>query len=111
MTSRSGPARGHSDYQIDMLIRCALRERVARTAPSAAVWQRVCTTARRTAGLWGAWNRITYQFEAVGVCLFDADTARASRGEWDSNWASTPLVRYDQHWSRLNRHQVLRLVA
>ena len=111
MTSRSGPVRGRSDYHLDMLIRCALRERVSGRAPSPIVWRRVHTAARRTRGFRQAWNRLTYQFEAVGVCLSGADTVWASHGDWGGSWASAPLVRYDQYWSRLSRHQVLRLMA
>ena len=111
MTSRSVPVRGPSDNQFNVLMRCALRERVARTVPSPMVWEQIHSRARRTGGLWQTWNRLTHQFQAVGIYLASADSALASRGEWSNSWASTPLVRYDQHWSRLHRHQVLRLVA
>lgn len=111
MTSRSGSVRGPSDYQLDMLVRCALRERVAGTAPSPAVWRRIHTKARRAGGFWQVWSRLTYQFEAVGICLSGADTVVASRETWTSHWGSSAWVRYDRHWLPFNRHQVLRLVA
>jgi hypothetical protein len=111
MTSRSGPVGRRLDRQLDLLIRCSLRERVAGTSPSPDAWRRIHASARRTGGLWQAVNRLTYHFEAVGIFLSGADSAVASRESWGSHWGSPAVVRYDQHWSPLNRHQVLRLVA
>ena len=111
MTSRSDRWLRDSDDQLDVLIRCAVRERAAGAVPSRGAWERIRYTIKRSGGFWQAWSRLGTQVEAIGMYLAGEDSGLPGRD--DRVWrpgGGAPRA-YDLHWTRLNRHQVMRLVA
>jgi hypothetical protein len=100
-----------SDDQLDVLIRCAVRERAAGAAPPRGAWERILCTIARSSGLWQVWSRLGTRVEAIGMYLAGEDSGLPGLG--DPVWYlgdGAPRA-HDLHWTRLNRHQVIRLVA
>ena len=111
MTSLDAPAPARSRDHVDVLIRCALRDRVAKAAPSSAVWGRVVTSAERSRDLRFVLSRIGLRLESVGIFVCGMDVALPESTAWVHRHGRTAFLGHDLRWTWLNRHQVLRLVV
>ena len=111
MTSRSDRWLRESDDQLDVLIRCAVRERVAEAAPSRRNWERVVAATRYSLALRQAWSRLGIQLEAIGMYLAGEDSGLPARDARARPPGGGAPRAYDLHWTRLDRHQAMRLVA
>jgi hypothetical protein len=96
---------------VDVLIRCALRDRLANAAPSPAIWGRIVTGAERSRDLRFMLSRIGLRLESVGIFVFGMDVALPESAARAHRHSRTAILGHDLRWTWLNRHQVLRLVV
>ena len=111
MTSRKQRLLRQADDQLDVLIRCALRERVARAAPSQGTWERIRLTVGRSGGFWHAWGWLGVQMGAIGWYVIGDNWRAPGRDAHAWHMRGGLPQGCGLHWMRLNGHQVMRLVV
>ena len=109
MTTPSGSSHLGADEQLDVLIRCALRERVASAAPSSDAWERIQEGAMRLSILRRAWAWVR-----LGLAEKTGDDRPPREdghlplcGGVANCWIDSRSMRYDLHWAWWNQHQLL----
>jgi hypothetical protein len=111
MTSRSSRWHEHTEDEVGVLLRCALRERVAGAAPSSTVWKGIQEAARGTGNVRQAWIWLRLQLAAVRVVFSGVNGAFPVRELRPTAWGNQPLAKYDLNRMWLDQHQVLHLVC
>jgi hypothetical protein len=111
MTSRESPWHARSGDHVDVLIRCALRDRVTKANPSPSVWARIAAGSVRSRGFPRVLVRIGLRLESAGVCIPIVDFAMPTAPPRTERWGDAAPFGHELHWARLNRHHVSRLVA